>query len=595
MILSEGQVLELVKQPIDPVISVNKNLQDDHKIHIQGIGFESVLRQIIGYENVEQFNQRKLLTKPFTRPLFKKILNTHSRWKTASGTTKYYNFAKNSEALSKEFKENVLNKVWKNQSIGTFVNEFLSKAIYEEFNGFLLVEKPQVINIDGLQYQVKDGIQKPYDGNVKPYICFKSIDDVYKFKLTGKTVEFIVLLFGKIKRENRTIDLFRVIDDKYDYIVEKEGDKVNLSAEYPRIEHKAGRCPVSSITYINKTLTDDKTKTSPVDDIIQLLDYYLHQFAEHLVTEILHAHPNFFQTGQACTAHHEGVQCNKGEIFYERDGKSHKISCPTCRGTGHNLHKDASTTIILPAFDIEGKPFNITNVAGYVSPPVDALEYQQKAIDWMEEKIIEAATGINNFAQSDSLEKTATAVVANLKPLEQIISEIIDIIEGVETTLTDIIGKMFYGDKFLGSEILYGRKLSLRDENTLIEEIKKSKEAGASSTHIKSLNEELTYSRFIRSNYDLQRNAILNELEPLIGFTFDEIERSTNIPIKVKFLKQNFNDLIQRFENENGSINDFMAGSEMPKKVSAIKDILNNFVEDSQDPPPEEPENLIVK
>jgi hypothetical protein len=38
-----------------------------------------------------------------------------------------------------------------------------------------------------------------------------------------------------------------------------------------------------------------------------------------------------------------------------------------------------------------------------------------------------------------------------------------------------------------------------------------------------------------------------------------------------------------------------MAGSEMPKKVSAIKDILNNFVEDSQDPPPEEPENLIVK
>lgn len=595
MILSPKQVLELVKTPIDPVIGENKKLQDAHKVHIQGTGFESVLKQIVGYENVEQFHERKLLTKPFTRPLFKKIMNAQSRWKSAWGTQKFYQFQKNSEELSKDFKEQVLSQVWKNTSIETFVKEFLSKAIYQEFNGFLLVEKPQVITDETGTYQVREGIYKTIEGDVtKPYICFKSVEEVYKFKVTGKTVEFIVLAFGEIDQNGRKIQLYRVIDDRNDYIVEKEGNKVELSKLYPVIEHKAGRCPVVSMTYINKELINDKSRTSPVDDIIQLLDYHLHQFAEHLVSEILHAHPNFFQVGQRCVEVFKDIKCDGGRIAGQSNGQDINIQCPSCKGTGLNQKKDASTIQILPAMDEMGNGVNITAPAGYVTPPVDILTYQQNSIDWMEEKILEAALGVNNFTQSEGLQQTATGVIANLKPLEDIISEIIDIIEGVETALTDILGKMYYGDKYVRSEIIYGRKLTLRDENTLLREIKESKEAGASGTHIKSLNEELTYSRFIRSNSDLQRNIILNELEPLIGLTFKEIEDSNNIPKTVKLLKQNFTDLIQRFEMENGNLNDFMPGKEQSKKVNKIREILLGYIElleeqmspeSSQEPP----------
>jgi len=233
-----------------------------------------------------------------------------------------------------------------------------------------------------------------------------------------------------------------------------------------------------------------------------------------------------------------GHKCNEGRIDYELNGKRVDVECGACRGTGHNLHKDASTVIIVPAKDDKGDAFNISNVAGYATTDVDILKYQQDSIDWMEEKILEAATGLNNFAQSDGLEKTATGVIANMKPLEDIINDIINIVESVEAKITDIAGKMYYGDKYIKSEIIYGRKLTLRDENTLIEETKRSKEAGASQSHIKALNEELTYSRFIRSNYDLQRNVLLNELEPLIGWTFDEVESSTSISKEVKILKQ---------------------------------------------------------
>lgn len=592
MILTTDEVVKLVREPVDPVIAENIKIQDDHKVHIQGTGFESVLRQIIGYENVEQFKTKKLITKPFTRSIFKKIKNAQGRWKTAWGTSRYYIFKDGHDEKQKEFQEVILSKVWKNQAITNFVKEFLSEAIYEEFNGFILIEKGRVVEIDSVKYEVREGIKRKMQDNekLKPYIVFKAAKEIYKYKLTGKTVEFIVLRHGKIQRNGVDIELFRVIDDAFDYIVEKQGQRVKISEDpdYKPLANNIGRVPASCITYVNKNLTDDKTKTSPVDEIITLLDNYLQEFAEHLVTKILHAHPKFFQTGQKCSEVVEGIKCDNGRIQGENNGKVINKECPNCKGTGHNLKFDASTILILPAFDREGKPFSINNVAGYVTPPVPILTFQQQAIDWMEEKILESATGINNFAQTEGLEKTATGVVANIKPLEDIISSIIDIIEGVEKDVTDIIGKMYYGDIFIESEIIYGRKLSLRDENTLITEIKTTKEAGASLSHIKALNEELTYSRFNKSNSDFQRNRVLNELEPLIGFTFSEIEDSEHIPKEVKYLKQNFNELIQRFETEKEPINKFKPDLDFLKRVEQIRVILMGYVEEMINPESED-------
>lgn len=597
MILYENQIIDLVKNPENPVLSENKKIQDNHKVHIQGTGFEAVLNKIIGYDDVESFRNKKLITKPFTRLLFKKIRQTHGRWNTAWGTSKFYSFKESGDVkVSESFKRDVLSQVWKGKSIDSFISNFLFKALYEEFNGFISVERPAiVIGENGTKYAVKDGIQSPIvnDSGAKPYLCFICVEDVHNFKLTGEKVEFIVIKYGTKKVGNKEIKLFRVIDDKYDYIVEKDGDKVKLSEEFPRIEHKAGSCPVSCVTHINKYLTNDNTKTSPVDEIIEWLDAQLNRFGEHLVSEILHAHPKYFEVATRCTYYEGGSYCDNGEISYEKDGESIKKTCPSCNGLGHPAKKDASRIMILPAVNQNGDTVNISTPAGYITPPIDILQYQQQAIDWMENKILDGALGQDNVRQTDSLDKTATAAKLNLKPLEQIISEIIDILESVETALTDFIGRIYYGDRYLGCEIIYDRKLSLRDENSLLDEISSSKSAGVSNSHLKSLNEELTYSRFVRSNYDLSRNVILNELEPLIGYTFDEVEKSTSIPEQTKKLKQNFNDLIQRFEEENGDLLSYMPGMDLRAKVKLIREVLNKYTSELTDVNKAETNDLI--
>jgi hypothetical protein len=595
MELTREEVIQLIKEPVDPVIAYNCKLQNDHKVHIQGTGFESVLKQIIGYETAEQFKQKKLITKPFTRPIFKKILNAQSRWKTAQGTSKYYKFKKDNEDIQADFRENILGQAWKGSGIEDFVKEFLSKAIYEEFNGFMVIEKGATFYDGNIKYENRGGIKTRIKSTdkVKPYICFYAAEDIYKFKINGKKVEYIAFKFKEETRKDSTgaekkYTYYRVIDDNYDYIVRKEGgdpESVIIDPEYPAFQHNIGQPPVCPVSTLQHNIRNEKTKTSPIEEVIALLDYMLHQFGEHVATNILHAHPTYYEMGQTCnyTDPNTGYHCDKGKIF-TNDAENAEIDCPECKGLGTYRNKDASTVLTFPAKDGEGKPFSVQNIAGYATFPTEALEYQQAAIDWMEKRILDSALGMGNISNKDtSLDKTATEIIqVNIKPLEDIISDIIDIVEYAEESLTDFIGRMYYGDTYLGCEIIYGRQLNLRDENVLIAELKKAKESGATKSYIKAISEELVYSRFSRSESDQARNILLLRLEPLQGYTFSEVDTSSSIPPKTKLLKQNFTDYIERFELENGNIVEYEPNTEYSAKVKKIKAILDGYVVETE-------------
>lgn len=596
MILTEEEVKKIVKDKPSENVLVGVKRQNDHKVHIRGSGFKGVLERIIGYESVEQFKQKKLLTKPFTRPLFKKIMDAQSRWKTARGTQKYYKFTDNKKNLEDDFRDQILSQVWHGTDIDNFVKDFLSKALYEEFNGFVLVEKGKIETIDGTKYEIRGDIRRPIEDEnekLKPYFVFISAEDVHNYLINGNRVEWLAYFYGTREVNGKETKLYRVLDDEKDYIVERDDDDTKIldDDKFNTIEHGAERCPVSNITHINKDLSNFQVKTSPVDHIIELLDYYLHQFAEHLVTEILHAHPIYYQVGQECTWVKEGVKCDGGWIkgtSVDNPKVELNEECPNCKGTGHNMQKDAATVLILPATDVEGKPFSLNNVAGYVVPPKEALDYQKESIDWMGNMITDAALGVNNFKTTEGLEKTATGVIANLKPLEDIISGIIDIIESIETNLTDLAGKIFYGSDYIGSEIIRGRKVALRDENAILTEIQESKKAGANMSHIKALHEELIYSRFVKSEYDLARNTLLLELEPLIGYSVEEVMDMKGITDETLAIKVNFNDLINRFELENGDIVDFMPGAKTNAKVKKIKETIEGYLVPAEDQAEEE-------
>ena len=527
MILSNEQALELCKHPENSeAIKLASELQDDHKVHVTGEGYQSYIKQIIGYEDSVQYAQKKELSESVTTVLTGRIIDEQTRWKNTAGPKQFFEWNNKSDK-TKEF-HSVLNQVWKGESMEFFINNFLSDALYTEFNGFIIVEQGEIKKVDGVFYETRDGITSVVqDGKIKPYLIFRPIELVHDFKSKGNKVEYLILDWGKKEsKENDNVRLYRVLDDQWDRIVEFDGQNFTISTEFPPISNKLGTVPAVQVSTIKNRVIEDEVKTSPIWRTLSLLKTYLTNWAEHVITCILHSHPIYYQLGQMCRyKDSDNNPCEQGIIFStDPEGKPQQLECPACKGSGSVLEKTASSAIILPQVDEQGSSYSISNVAGYVSPPVEGIKAQQEELNWLADQILQSGTGMNKVMETQ-IEKTATEAMLNYKPLEKKISEILSNIEYVQQTLTNFIGRLYYGSNYKGSQITYSRQLNLRDENTVLIEIEQAKNAGASSSYVKTLHNELIFTRYQNSPIELERNRMLSQLEPFIGYTPEELNK----------------------------------------------------------------------
>jgi hypothetical protein len=574
MILSENDIIELMAHPLNrEAIDEAIKIQNEHKVHVTGEHYKDYIKQVIGYENYEQYAQKKELSEPVTMVFTKKIIDEQSRWQDAGGTKKYYEFRNVNR--EKDLK-NILKKVWKGESMDYFINEFVRDALYTEFNGFIIVEQGKIEQVGEVYYEVRDGIKSVVkDNTIMPYLIFRSIDQVYDFRVKGNKVEYLILDWDTITDElGAEIHLYRVLDDQFDRIIENDGGEWKISTRpgYQPIPNPLGYVPSVQISIKKKDVQIDEVKTSYIYQCIPLLKTYLTQWCEHIITCILHAHPIYWQLGQKCHYREGDNECTDGYI-YTKD--SNKKICPVCKGIGAVLRKDATTALILPQVDEEGKPFDVSAAAGYVAPPTEILKFQIEQLTWIRDDIYLSGTGMNKLAETQ-IEKTATEAILNYKPLEKIISDILDNIEYVETSLTDMIGKLSFGDNYIRCNIVYDRSLNLRDENTILTEIAQAKNAGASTSFVRTLHRELIYSRYYTSPVDLERNMLLSALEPLIGYTPIELN-SLPVDNKTKVFKVFFGDYIVRFESEHALITDYKENLPYNERLKLIKEILDGY------------------
>jgi len=331
MILTDQEVIELIEHPANSdAIQTASELQDIHKVHVNGKGYKDYIRQIIGYENNEQYARKKELSECGTIFLTKIIIDQQSRWQNVKGTKKYYTFAK-AARKEKEF-DKVLSQVWKNESIDYFINEFVKDALYTEFNGFVIGELPQVVKKEKNTYEIKDGISQPLQDKLKPYLIFRPIETIVDFVSKGNKVEYIIIDWGEEERDTQknanpesgsgtTVQLYRILDDNSDRIFEKIKGVVSLSTKYPLIPNKLDYVPAVQISIFRDDVLIDEVKTSPIRQSIPLLKTYLTNWAEHVITCILHSHPIYYQIGQQCRFEDKDGACQNGIISYAIDGK----------------------------------------------------------------------------------------------------------------------------------------------------------------------------------------------------------------------------------------------------------------------------------
>ena len=589
MILNESKISELLQKPLNrESITRGAKLQADHKIHITGEGYLSRVQLVEGYESQTDYeNVKRQVAKPATILITSTIIDNLNRWTSAQGTVKKADF-RNPEK-DKQFQE-ILNKVWNGKSYEDFVNSFQKEAIYTEFNGFVGVTKPQIkVDAMGQGFAISEGIEKKIEvdaeGNstkpLDPYMIFISISDIHDYFLTGDKVEYLIIRLEKNKK-------YRVIDDAFDRIVTIDGKTYSEN----KIPNELGYVPFRKVTNINEKILNNQVKTSPINHLLPALDRYFSCDADLRMQFIRHNYPKLAIVVTPCTTCGGNAQLGQYGSGYVYEDEV-KLKCRDCDGTGKRIPVSRAGVIGIPQYLKQGDTAYPGSPASYVTPETESLKLAVEDLQKQKESILYAGTGDKSLVSEDI--RTATENMINSRSLEDRISEISTMIEEFEVFIKKAIKdshKDFASIEDYEISVKYGKKITLKDEASILKEIQEAKKAGMNFTYIHSLQTDLIFARYKNNTTELERQLLLNDIEPFAGYTIDELMKLEKyIEDRDLQLKVNFESLVDQFESSQ-PVQMFMVGSEYKARVTAIKEKLYEFLPKEE---PEEPIEPIVE
>ena len=545
-------------------IVTGNSLQNDHKLHITGEGYKAKVEKVEGFESADDFNVKTQVAKPATIQITSIILDNLNRWTTASGTVKKIDFK--DKAKNDKFKD-VLAQVWRGDSFEKFISTFYKEAIYTEFNGFALATKPKILKDNLIE---RDGIiTRKKEGNLDPYIIFIAISDTYDFYITGDKVEYLIIKIGE--------NTYRLIDDEKDVVFDWNKSKETLIIE-SEIPNELGYVPARKISGINKNILSSQVKTSPIDHILPALNRYFSSDADLRMQFIRHNYPKLAIVTKEC-----GTCNGQGKVPEFRDGHidtSTLVNCNACDGTGKVVPISRGGVIGLPQNLLNGDTPYPGTPASYITPDTDSLRLGLDDLKEQWKNLVYAGTGDKNLI-SESL-NTATENLINSRSLEDRIKEITQMVESFETFMIKAIKDLHKDftaitDYFI--TIRYGKRISIKNESELIKEIDDSKKAGMPSSYISALHKDLIYVKYKNNAQELSRQLLLADVEPLSGYTIDELEKAKeDIYPRDLYVKVNFDSLVTEIEQTTPLLY-FMPDSDYRDKVVAINNLIDEILQ----------------
>ena len=549
MILDDKTISLLLKEPLNrPSVAEGLRLQNAHRVHITGEGYKGRIRQVKGFEDSKEFNVKTQLGAPATIGVTSIILDNLNRWQSTSGTVKKCDFY--DDTKNEKFQD-VLSQVWNNNSFDDFLKTFYKEAIYTDFNGFIVVTKPKII-----EGQIeKEGILSNYEGGaVNPYMIYISIADVHDFRMTGDKVEYLIIRLSKDQKK------FRVIDDARDIVV----DDGKIQEDF---YHEVGYTPARRISSINKYLLDSQIKTSPIDHIIPALDRYMSCDYDLRMQIIRHAYPKLAVVVRQCHS------CRGQGFEIKEDGT--RIKCTTCDGSMVEIPINRDGVIGIPQYLETGNTAYPGSPASYITTDTESLRLCMEDLEKQRKDILYAGTG--DKALITETMDTATETMVNNRSLEDRISEISEMVERFEKWCKETI-KRLHQDFSKTTEyeisVKYGKRISIKNETDILSEIQESKKSGMNMGYVQGLQIDLVYAKYKNNETELTRQIMLNDLEPFPGYTVDEIMRMAEYcDEKDLKLKINFESVIDKFEKDQ-PVYLYEKGDTYKEKINLIKEEL---------------------
>jgi len=509
MILDFDQIKDILdNKPNKAIIEYGKEAHKLLSAVVLGDEYTSELQHSKYFEDDALYEERKKSISNID--LFGRILQRENMVYEARGGSIVYN-EENKEKVEKL--EKTISNIRLGLSLRSWIKEICSRIYEVDPMGVVFMEKSE-------------------DGK-ETYPTYKSIAAVYDYLPKGRNLEYIVLTVPSDDGEQ-----FRVVDDKYDYIIKKSIEKVDKGEKVmyeiiSRISHTFGITPaiIASDVIDFQNVKQFKSK---LWQIVQLGLKYMEDRSIRDLSKKFHGFPKAVMPMVSC-----GACKGTGHISGE--------TCTNCNGSGWTTIKKVSDRIDLPLNILEENiGFDIRKILAYATPDITTWNKQDDSLNDLEVLMSDCywGTDYRRFTSGqymeDGVDETATKTMVNLQPVYSRLERTAEWAEKTEEMIINFVGSQVVGKEFQAN-VIYGRDYILESTHELLLQYQSAKSKGAPLYELNDIFERYLMSKHQNSPKEMVVAMKLMKLEPLIHYTAKEA-KEMGVPEEILSQKIYFAD-----------------------------------------------------
>ena len=412
-------------------------------------------------------------------------------------------------------------------SLTGYLRDFAMEEMFSDPNAWVVIWTDYS---DAQLFEDKgpDALQEPYPKTIRSKDAFLSADG--SMLISESSMKSLVMVGDKEQRAGRTFFIFgrgytfhiyqvgKVEKDEFEVMVWNK-----FPGDIPLFTYMGGKPARKRTTNLSRY--DRVVYDSHIQAAIPFLNKAVSHDSDQMANIITHVFPQKWESAIECpTCHGNGHVTNPGRTG---ETMSTKI-CDTCNGAGVKNASSVFTKIIVSR-DHEGK-LDPTPPAGYVTVPIDTVEFMEDKIRKVEQQALDALN-MGHLAKRDSAQvESADAKRISKDALNTTLETIRKDIDRIGMFCAIGINLIRYG-AVMGEEAIWENtptiaapsSFDIETPEETMASVKEAKDAGAGTEFIRRLIINAAITRFGEGSHDARRIQATVEHDPFFGMDEQDI------------------------------------------------------------------------
>jgi hypothetical protein len=283
----------------------------------------------------------------------------------------------------------------------------------------------------------------------------------------------------------------------------------------------------------------------------------------------------------------DGFRCDDGYVSMvvgRGSSSEHTTSekCPSCGG-GKQL-VSAGTIITVPTPSPDDNIPSLMPAVKVTQGDVDSIASMSKEIDNQVKQFMMHTIGFDgDLSDVSTPSRNMADIHRHLEGRYNIILQLKSSFESIHKFVVDALATIRYGDRYEWSVVNYGTRYYLQTLSEMQGTYEKAKVAGLPAYELALMRKELYNKKYLDDPDIKLRIEILSNIEPYQDLNNEELLELSDknlLDFEQLRLKLNFNDVVMRFERDNGSISNYLKGLDFSQRVELIKAKMMTYLSD---------------